>query len=260
MNLCDTSFLGIDRHQPPEVAGAKSPARYCTFALPTLWQKVVPNEQLVPSSAPLANAIILAGAISSQCRGRQDTLLFSHLASCSTCQLSILRVPLPSSTPAHDGLPIERKILSSLPRVGEGQRLHHTRAIWVSASSDLPRSTPTDGGSWTATGSAHLNEVGVALPALTPGFGIPVEGCSFEHDMDCDPHKRGRSRGDSDSVQVEISRPGLLAMKALDGSPWPAPPSLSHAGRQPAAARLAHAVASRGEDEGHAELISTLER
>lgn len=54
-------------------------------------------------------------------------------------------------------------------------------------------------------------------------------------------------------------RPQLLAMKALAGFSWLAPPSLCHPGNA-AAARVVHAIACLGEEEGQAALVSALER
>ena len=54
-------------------------------------------------------------------------------------------------------------------------------------------------------------------------------------------------------------RPRLLAMKALAGFPWPAPPSLCHPGSGDAS-RVVHATACLGEEGGQAALIKALER
>ena len=54
-------------------------------------------------------------------------------------------------------------------------------------------------------------------------------------------------------------RPRLLAMKALAGFPWPAPPSLCHP-ESAEASGLVHATACLGEEGGQAALILALER
>lgn len=68
----------------------------------------------------------------------------------------------------------------------------------------------------------------------------------------------GEGEGGDDG-EGAAGRPRLLAMKALAGFPWPAPPSLCHPGNA-AAASVVHAMACLEEEEGQATLVSALER
>lgn len=147
-------------------------------------------------------------------------------------------------------------------------------------------------GDWSPTAAAHQQDVGVVLPALAPGLGLPV--LPAPSNVDSLGAKRGGSGDDRGSVDDERDRrgsleqdiahksllegssgggwggrkgeagagagaPRVVAMKALAGFPWPAPPSLCHPGSG-VAARLVHAMGSLGEEEGHAALVSVLER
>lgn len=90
---------------------------------------------------------------------------------------------------------------------------------------------------------------------LTPGLGLPARRSAG--------HSGGGDGSDNPvgSQGGGENAPRLLAMKALAGFAWPAPPSLCHAGRgAEAAAGVVHALASLGEEEGQAALISALEK
>jgi len=78
---------------------------------------------------------------------------------------------------------------------------------------------------------------------LAPGLGLP---------------ERPTDQAGGTSIDGE-KPPRLLAMKALASFSWPAPPSLCHSGSRAAAAGVVHSMASLGEEEGQAALISALE-
>lgn len=80
---------------------------------------------------------------------------------------------------------------------------------------------------------------------LAPGLGLPAR-----------PVERA---GGSNGLASEKT-PRLLAMKALAGFSWPAPPALCHSGSRSGAAGVVHALASLREEEGQAALISALEK
>ena len=80
---------------------------------------------------------------------------------------------------------------------------------------------------------------------LAPGLGLPAHTAELT--------------GSSNRLASE-KPPRLLAMKALAGFSWPAPPALCHSGSSVEAAGVVHAMASLREEEGQAALISALEK
>ncbi|CAM9191469.1 unnamed protein product, partial [Scytosiphon promiscuus] len=154
---------------------------------------------------------------------------------------------------SHGGSLLQR-ILSSVARTGTERP--------AAASSSPSSSSPPNvlaAEAWSPSLAAHQQDVGVALPMLTPGLGLPARRSAGGAGSD------GGSGGGSDNPVVSENcgekPPRLLAMKALAGFAWPAPPSLCHAGRGgEAAAGVVHALVSLGEEEGQAALISALEK
>lgn len=80
---------------------------------------------------------------------------------------------------------------------------------------------------------------------LSPGLGLPA---------------RPAERAGSSNRLASEKPPRLVAMKALAGFSWPAPPALCHSGSSAEAAGVVHAMASLREEEGQAALISALEK
>lgn len=138
---------------------------------------------------------------------------------------------------ATTGVP---QILSSIDRTG-------TPNSAVPTTSSSPEAVAVD---WSPSAAAHQQDVGVVLPMLTPGLGLPARTAVVE-----------RSGGGGGGEGAGGKPPRLLAMKALSGFPWRAPPSLCHSGGDAgAAAGVVHAMACHGEEEGQAALISALEK
>lgn len=136
------------------------------------------------------------------------------------------------------------QILSSIARTGA-----KASAPSPSSSSSAPEAVAAD---WSPVSAAHQQDVGVVLPMLAPGLGLPVSLAE---------QAGGGDSSSGDNVRVEREKPPrLLAMKALATFSWPAPPSLCHSGRSTDAAEVVHAMACLGEAEGQAALISALEK
>lgn len=97
---------------------------------------------------------------------------------------------------------------------------------------------------------------------LAPGLGLPARRSAEQAGGDGGNGGGGGARDNLAGSEGGGGKPPpLMAMKALGGFAWPAPPSLCHAGRgAEAAARVVHALASLGEEEGQAALISALEK
>lgn len=130
------------------------------------------------------------------------------------------------------------QILSSIARTG-------TKANALPTSSSSCSASEAIAADWSPVSAAHQQDVGVVLPMLAPGLGLPT-GCSG---------------GSGDSIRIEgKTPPRLQAMNALANFSWPAPPSLCHSGTNTAAAGVVHAMACLGEAEGQAALISALEK
>ncbi|CBN74503.1 hypothetical protein Esi_0028_0118 [Ectocarpus siliculosus] len=146
---------------------------------------------------------------------------------------------------SHGGSLLQR-ILSSIDRTG-------TPNSAVPATPSSPEAVAID---WSPSAAAHQQDVGVVLPMLTPGLGLPARAAAVE--------RSGGGSGGGGGGGGEGAGgkpPRLLAMKALSGFPWRAPPSLCHSGGDAgAAAGVVHAMACHGEEEGQAALISALEK
>lgn len=156
---------------------------------------------------------------------------------------------------ASRGGSLLQRILSSLPRAGS--------SISGSDSDGIAAYNPASemsGGAhlqhWSPTASAHQHEVGVILPALTPGLGVPSASASTECETSSELMEDGDGRQGAGGAA-----PRLGAMKALAGCSWPAPPSMCHpSSAVGGAGRLVFLMACLGEEEGQAELVAALER
>lgn len=155
----------------------------------------------------------------------------------------------------------------------------HTPDAHAQILSSLPRTgtklnAPTSDAGWSPTASAHQQDVGVILPALTPGLGVPVPASAAaatspsggseisESGDDIARGKgsvEGRWEGEEGVMEDRVGRLRLGAMKALSTFAWPAPPSLCHPGSG-VAEKAVHGMACFGEEEGQAALVSALER
>ena len=127
--------------------------------------------------------------------------------------------------------------------------------------------------------SAHQQDVGVILPALAPGLGVPAPAAGSPtglSNLNVDnntasgggvdgggrPTASAETReeeGGMDEAGYRAGMPRLRAMKALATLAWPAPPSLCHPGSA-AAERAVHGMACLDEENGQAGLVSALER
>ncbi|CAM9517687.1 unnamed protein product, partial [Ectocarpus fasciculatus] len=144
-----------------------------------------------------------------------------------------------SAAASHGGSLLQR-ILSSIDRTGT------PNSAVPAPSSSTPEAVAVD---WSPSAAAHQQDVGVVLPMLAPGLGLPARTAVV-----------GRGGGGDGAGGKP---PRLLAMKALSGFPWQAPPSLCHPGKDAGAAAaggVVHAMACHGEEEGQAALISALEK
>lgn len=111
---------------------------------------------------------------------------------------------------------------------------------------------------WSPIALAHQQDVGVILPALAPGLGLPSSATTAgtpaaESESSSGAYEGGYAGGGE-------GEPQLAAMKALAGFSWPAPTSLCHSATGSAARSLVHSVACLGEEEGQAALVAVLER
>ncbi|CAM9353211.1 unnamed protein product, partial [Ectocarpus sp. 13 AM-2016] len=141
---------------------------------------------------------------------------------------------------SHGGSLLQR-ILSSLDRTG-------TPNFSVPTTSSSSEAVAVD---WSPSAAAHQQDVGVGLPMLTPGLGLPTRTAVVE--------RSGGGGGGGEGAGGKPPR--FLAMKALSGFPWRAPPSLCHSrGDAGEAAGVVHAMACHEEEEGQAALISALEK
>ncbi|CAM9703344.1 unnamed protein product, partial [Laminaria digitata] len=167
---------------------------------------------------------------------------------------------------ASRGGSLLQRILSSIARTG-------SLAPPCSYTSTAP--APAFEADWCPTALAHQLDVGVVLPTLAPGLGLPVSpavtaaaaaaAAAALDDHTGDDHQAnvggggGGGGGGGHEAGRRPGRPRLLAMKALAGFSWPAPPSLCHPGSAEASG-VVHATACLGEEGGQAALILALER
>lgn len=114
---------------------------------------------------------------------------------------------------------------------------------------------------WSPIALAHQQDVGVILPALAPGLGLPSSATTAaaaatsaaESGNPSGAYGGGYAGG-------REGEPQLAAMKALAGFSWPAPTSLCHSATGWAARSVVHSMACLGEEEGQAALVAVLER